>query len=66
MASLCDVAHDDVLCTFIVIVIDQPQTWTSGVVRQQAAWAVHHVQNHTLLGHSPPASQEGRRVGPAL
>ncbi len=29
--------------------------------------AVHHVQNHTLLGHSPPVSQAaGRRVGPAL
>jgi hypothetical protein len=25
-----------------------------------------HHQNHTLLGHSPPASQAGRRVGPAL
>jgi hypothetical protein len=24
------------------------------------------VQNHTLLGHSPPASQAVRRVGPAL
>ncbi len=23
----------------------------------QAAWTVHHVQNHTLLGHSPQASQ---------
>jgi hypothetical protein len=32
----------------------------------QAAWTVHHVENHTLLGHSPPASQAGRRVGPAL
>ncbi len=26
----------------------------------QAAWTAHHVQNHTLLGHSPPASQTGR------
>jgi hypothetical protein len=26
----------------------------------------HHVQNNTLLDHSPPASQAGRRVGPAL
>jgi hypothetical protein len=32
----------------------------------QAAWTVHHVQNHTLLGHSLPASQAGRRVWPAL
>ncbi len=31
-----------------------------------SAWTVHHVQNHTLLGHSPLASQAGRRVGPAL
>ncbi len=28
-------------------------------------WTVHNVQNLTLLGHSPPASQAGRRVGPA-
>jgi hypothetical protein len=27
---------------------------------------LHHVQNHTLLGHSPPAKQAGRRVGAAL
>ncbi len=32
----------------------------------QAVWTVHNVQNHTLLGHSPTASQAGRRVGPAL
>ncbi len=32
----------------------------------QAAWIVYHVQNHALLGHSPPASQAGRRAGPAL
>ncbi len=23
-------------------------------------------QNHTLMGHSPPASHAGRRVGPSL
>jgi hypothetical protein len=28
----------------------------------QAAWTAHHIQNHTLLGHSPPASQAGRHV----
>jgi hypothetical protein len=29
--------------------------------------AIHHVQNHTLLGYYPPASQVGRRrAGPAL
>jgi hypothetical protein len=33
----------------------------------QAAWTGHHVQNHSLLlGHSPPASQVGCRVGPAF
>jgi hypothetical protein len=30
------------------------------------AWTVHHMQNHSLLGHSPPASHAGHRVGPAL
>jgi hypothetical protein len=66
MPSLSDVAHDGVLCT-VHLVIDQPPDrgkWCgpSG----QVAWTVHHVKNHTLLGHSPPASQAGRRVGPAL
>jgi hypothetical protein len=55
------------------LVIDQPQTGTSGVAHRekaacggsgQAAWTVHYVHNHTLLGNSPPASQAGRRVGP--
>jgi hypothetical protein len=32
----------------------------------QAAWTIHHVQNHTLLGHSPLDSQAVHRVGPAL
>jgi hypothetical protein len=32
----------------------------------QSAWTVRQIQNQTLLGHSPPASQAGRRVGPAL
>jgi hypothetical protein len=66
MSSLRGVAHYAVLCT-----LDQPQTGASGVDRQgmQVAWTVHdsiHVQNHTLLGHSPPASQAGRRVGPDI
>jgi hypothetical protein len=49
------------------LVIDQPPDrgkWCG--LSEQAAWTVHHVKNHTLLGHSPPASQAGRRVGPAL
>jgi hypothetical protein len=44
---------------------EQPQTMASGMVRQ-ATWNVHHIKNHTLLDHSPPASQTGRRVGPIL
>jgi hypothetical protein len=62
MPSLRDVAHDGVLCT---VVIDHPQSKWCGL-SGKAAWTVHHVQNHTLLTHSPPASQAGRRVGPAL
>jgi hypothetical protein len=34
MSSLRDVAHDSVLCIFTHLVIDQPQTRPSGVVRQ--------------------------------
>jgi len=45
-----------VFCVYSVI--DQPQNrdkwWT--------VKSVHHLQNYTLLGHSPPAS----RVGPAI
>jgi hypothetical protein len=66
MPSLRDVSQDGSLCTFSKAV-DQPQTGLIAVVRQ--SWRhgpVHHVQNHTPLGHSPPASQAGRRVGPAL
>jgi hypothetical protein len=61
------VAHDGVLMFCVHLVKDQPQTGASGVVLQsQAAWTVHHVKNHTLLGHSVSASQAGRRVGQAL
>ncbi len=59
MPSLRDVAHDNVLCTFTVV-IDQPQTGETGVVhqgRRHGLSSVHHVQNHTLLG---------RRVAPSL
>jgi hypothetical protein len=66
MPSLRDVTHDGVLCTFgnRSAPRDDRVKWCgpSG----QVAWTVHHVKNHTLLGHSPPASQAGRRVGPAL
>jgi hypothetical protein len=64
MPSLRDSAHDGVLCTFSNRTAPDRAKWCgpSG----QAARTVHHVQNHTLLGHSPPASQAGGRVGPAL
>jgi hypothetical protein len=57
--SLRDVAHGGDLCTF-------NNRSAPGNPSGQAARAVHHVQNHTLLGKSPPASQAGRRDGPAL
>jgi hypothetical protein len=64
MASLRDVAHDGVLCTFNNRLAPDRDKWCgpSG----QAACTVLHVQNHTLLGHSTPASQAVRRVGPAF
>jgi hypothetical protein len=64
MPSLRAVTHDCVLCTFINRSSPDRGKWCgpSG----QAAWTVPHVQNHTLLGHSSPASLVGRRVGPAL
>jgi hypothetical protein len=30
---------------------------------RQAAWIVHHFQNHALLGHSPPASRRAAVLG---
>jgi hypothetical protein len=64
MPSFRDVAHDCVLCTFSNRSAPDRGKWCgpSG----QAAWTVRHAQNHTLLGHSPPASQAGRRVRPTL
>jgi hypothetical protein len=58
MPSLRDVAHDGVLCTSINRSASDQGKWCgpSG----QAAWTVHHVQNHTLLGHSPPTSLAGQ------
>jgi hypothetical protein len=55
MPSYRDVAHDVVLCKLS----DRSAT-------DRGEWCVHHVRNHTLLGHSLPASQAGRRIGPAL
>jgi hypothetical protein len=64
MFSLRDVAHGGVLCTLSGRSALDRSKWCSP--SGQAEWAVNHVQNHTLLGHFPPASQVGRRVGPAL
>jgi len=64
MPSLRDVAHDGALCT--ISNRSAPDWGKCCGPSGQAAWIVHHVQNQTLLGHSTPASQAGRRVGPAL
>ncbi len=57
------VAHDTVLCRFSNRSDPDPDKWCgpSG----QAAWTVHRVKNHTLLGPPLPI-RVGRRVGPAL
>jgi hypothetical protein len=65
MPSLCDVAHDVVLCTFSKH-IPAPDRGKWCGPSGQVAWTVHYVQNHTLLGHSPSACQAGCRVGPVL
>jgi hypothetical protein len=70
MRSLRDVAHDGVLCTFGNRSAPRPG---------QVVWSIRALgmdcpsrTNHTLLGpvlgqgHSPSASQAGRRVGSAL
>jgi hypothetical protein len=64
MPSLRDLAPDGVLRTFSNrSALDRGQWYgPSG----QAAWTVHHVQNYNLVGKTPPGSQAGRRVGPAL
>ncbi len=66
MPFLRDVGHYGVLCTFINR--SAPERGKRCGPSEQAAWTVHRVQNHTLLGYYPPAiySQAGRRVGPAL
>ncbi len=66
MPSVHDLAHD-VFCVHLAI--DQSKTGANGVVyqgRRHGLSSVHHIQNHTLLGHSPPASQAGRRVASRL
>jgi hypothetical protein len=55
-----------VLCVHLLIVIDQPQTGANGVLSVRAGGMDRPLQNQTLLGLSPSASQAGRRVGSAL
>jgi hypothetical protein len=64
MPSSRDVACDGVLCTFSTRSASDRGKWCG--LSGQVERTVHHVQNHNLLGQSPPASQSGRRVGPAL
>ncbi len=61
MPSFQEVAHDGVLCTISNRSAPDVDKWCdpSG----QAAWTVHHVQNHILLGHSPSDSRTGCRAG---
>ncbi len=61
MPSLRDVAHDGDLCTFSNR--SAPDRYKCCGPSGQAAWTVHHVQNHTLLlGHSPQANTHGSVV----
>jgi hypothetical protein len=64
MPSLRDVAHDGVSCTFSNR--SAPGRGKKCGPSGRAARTVHRVKNHTLLVHSPPAGQVGRRAGPAL
>jgi hypothetical protein len=76
MPSFCDVARDGWLYTFTLkeqLEIPSAHSWaapvrSTGTVRKrQAVRPVHRVESHTCcMGHSPPASQVGRRVGPAI
>ncbi len=60
-------ALHDIMTVFCVhLVIDQPQTGPGVRSVREGGKAVHHVQNHTLLGQTPPASQADLRVGPAF
>jgi hypothetical protein len=65
--SLRDVAHDGALCTFSnrsAPELHGQVVWS--VSAGTSEWIVRHEKNHTLLGHSSPASQADRRIGPAL
>jgi hypothetical protein len=59
--SLRDVAHDGVLCT--VSNISATDRGKRRGPSWQAEWTIHHVQYHTLLGHSPSPSQGAAVLG---
>jgi hypothetical protein len=60
MPSLRDLDHDGIFYTISPRPVQVMWSIMAGRIDR------HHVQNHTLLGHSPPASQAGRRAGTAL
>jgi hypothetical protein len=67
MHSLRDLAHDGWLCTFTLqqqLEIPSAHSWAAPV-RACGMDRPSRTKSH-LLGHSPPARQAGRRVGPAL
>ncbi len=75
MRSLRDVAHDGWLCTFTIfqqLEILSACSWVAPVRETSTIWKSrrygpsYHIQNHSRPCHSPPASQAGRRAGPAL
>ncbi len=75
MPSLRDVAHDGWLCTFIILQISWKFRQLPAGSSCQGKWYITEktgsmaCPSHTksnLPGHSSPASQAGRRVGPAL
>jgi hypothetical protein len=48
--------HSSWRCFVYIQYRPRPVQVVLSVSAEQTAWTVHHVQNHTLLNHSPPAS----------
>jgi hypothetical protein len=78
MPSLRDVTHDGWLCTFSIqqqLEIPSARSWAApvstvkatayGIVKAGGTARPSRTKSH-LPGHSPPASQAGRCVRPAL
>jgi hypothetical protein len=76
MPSLCDVANDRLLCTLAICTTAAGNSISSqlgspcqgnryGMEKAGGTASPAHTKSH-LPGHSPPASQTGRRVGPSL